>query len=128
LFNSKLKKMVHVVGYKERFSSEGKSFMALILQGGVEIIESANGKLYATARKASVASTFDEETCKILIGQELPGTIEKVECEPYEYTNPNTGEILYLTHRYTFAPDNKDGVNHTVENFIEIPVAESQVM
>lgn len=94
--------MVKIIGYKERTSSEGKTFNALELQGGVEIIHSASGGMYATVRKATVASTFDEETCKGLIGTEIPGTIEKQECEPYEYTVERTGEILTLFHRYVY--------------------------
>ena len=45
------------------------------------------GMYYGTAKKASIPSTFDEETCKSLIGQELDGTIERIECEPYEFAN-----------------------------------------
>lgn len=97
--------MVRVVGFKECSSNEGKSFISLVLQGGIELIHSANGNLYATARKTSVASTFDEETCKSLVGSELPGKIEKVECEPYEYTVQQTGEILILNYRYSFVSE-----------------------
>lgn len=96
--------MVKVISYKERLSNEGKPFMALVLQGGVEIIHSSTGGMYATVRKASVASTFDEETCKNLVGTEIPGTIEKQDCEPYNYTVEKTGEILTLFHRFVYVP------------------------
>lgn len=99
--------MVRIIGVKECVSHDGKTFNALVLQGSVEVIESGSGKLYATARKTSVASTFDEESCKSMIGTELPGTIEKEQCEPYEFTNPQTGEILVLEHRYTYQPEKK---------------------
>ena len=79
--------------------------MALVLQGGVEIIHSASGGMYATVRKATVASTFDEETCKGLVGTEIPGAIEKQECEPYEYTVERTGEVLTLFHRYIYVAE-----------------------
>lgn len=102
--------MVKIVGFKERLSNEGKPFMALILQGGVEIIHSANGGMYATARKASVATTFDEATCQALIGTDLQGSIEKQASEPYEYTVPQTGEVLVLHHRYMFVPEPKQVV------------------
>lgn len=103
----KLNKMARIIGFKECVSHDGNAFNALVIQGGVEVIESGSGKLYATARKTSVATTFDEETCKSLIGTEIPGTIEKQECEPYEYTVEKTGEILVLEHRYTFVPEPK---------------------
>ena len=41
------------------------------------------GKFYATARKASVTSTFNEETAKGLIGTKMPGVIKRVESDPY---------------------------------------------
>ena len=62
--------MVTITGYALRKGQDEKEFFALILQGGIELIHSANGNLYATARKTSVASTFDEETCKSLVGIE----------------------------------------------------------
>lgn len=47
-------------------------------------------------------STFDEETCKSLIGQEIDGTVEKVDCEPYEFTNEETGEVISLDYRWVY--------------------------
>src|SRR5688500_17828490 len=102
IFNLKLFKMVRVIEYKLRFNSEGKPFLSLILQGGIEIVRSANGNIYATAKKASLATTFDEATCKSLVGSELPGQIQKEECEPYQYTVEDTGEVLMLSHRYVY--------------------------
>jgi hypothetical protein len=72
------------------------------LQGGVEIVQSANGSSYLTVRKTSIATTFDEVTAMALIGTELQGSIEKVECEPYEYTIPQTGEVILLSHRWEY--------------------------
>jgi hypothetical protein len=57
--------MVTVSGYAERQSSDGKSFYALILQGDMELVLSEEtGRYYATAKQASITSTFDEPTCK----------------------------------------------------------------
>lgn len=107
--------MVKIVDYKERESADGSPFYALILQGGVEIVESANGRMYATARKTSMVSSFDEATCKMLIGQDIPGSIEKVEVEPYEYTHPVSGEVIFLTHRYEYVHEQaKETVDFTV--------------
>lgn len=113
--------MVRIIGFKESFSNEGKAFNSLVLQGGVEIIHSASGNIYATARKANLASAFDEETCKNLIGTDLAGAIERIDCEPYEYTSPQTGEILVLSHRYTFIPEEKKA---NVELVHEIDLSE----
>ena len=35
----------------------------------------------------------------------MPGSIEKQECEPYEYTVENTGEIITLTHKHMYVPE-----------------------
>lgn len=99
--------MVRIVDFKERVSNDGESFMSLIVMSGVEVLQSQNGNFYATTRKASIPSTFDAETCRSLIGQELPGSIDKVECEAYEYTHPQTSEVLWLNHRYVFIPEQK---------------------
>ncbi len=94
---------VKIVEYKIRMSNEGKPFLALILQGGIEIVKSANGNVYATAKKVSLATTFDESTCKSLLGSEMPGQIVKEACVPYQYTVEETGEVLMLSHRYVYS-------------------------
>ena len=93
---------VKIVDFKLRQSLDGKPFFALILQGGIEIVRSASGNTYATSKSASVPTTFNESICNSLIGSELPGRIEKVETEPYEYTVQETGEVILLTHRYEY--------------------------
>jgi hypothetical protein len=116
--------MVKIIGYKERTSKEGKTFNALELQGCVEIITSARGGMYATARRTSVATTFDAETCQSLIGTEIPGTIEKQDCEPYEYTVEKTGEVLTLFHRYVYLAEPQKAPVYVDEIFPELTYAE----
>ena len=95
--------MVQIVDYAERTSSLGEKFFALILQGSLEMVKSKEtGSYYATAKKASVASTFTEETCNVIMGQEIPGSIQRIPCEPYEFTVPGTGEVLVLEHRWIY--------------------------
>jgi hypothetical protein len=95
--------MVKIIDYKLRQSNDGKQFFALILQGGVEIIKSKEtGGIYATVRKASLATTFDELTCQTLLGTELPGSVEKVKCEPYDYVIERTGEVIRLDYRFEY--------------------------
>jgi hypothetical protein len=97
--------MVKVVDYAQRKNEQGKSFFALILQGGIEMAKSEQtGRFYITAKKTSIPSTFDEVTCQSMIGEELPGKIAKVECEPYEYTIEETGEVVRLSYTYQFIP------------------------
>ena len=116
--------MVRIVDYKERESEDGKVFFALELQGGIELVKSqSTNSFYATARKTSVTSTFNEATCKALIGTELPGRIEKQECESFDYTIADTGEVIELSHRYQYIPDEpseNEGISSsTVDDFLE---------
>ena len=97
--------MVKIIDYSQRSSNDGKEFYALTLQGGIEIVKSSNGSSYVTIRKCSLPTTFDEATCQSLIGQELPGSIQKVDCEAYEYTIEKTGEVIMLTHRFEYMND-----------------------
>jgi hypothetical protein len=95
--------MVTIVDFVKRINRDGKEFNALILQGGIELVKSRETqRWYATAKKASITSTFDNAMCQSLIGQQIPGSVQRVESEPYEFTNKETGEVLTLTHRWVF--------------------------
>ncbi len=98
--------MVRIIGYQQRENEDGTSFFVLELQGGIEMLLSKEtGQFYATAKKAYVTSTFDEVTCKALVGSEIPGSISKKEVEPYTYVVRETGEELVLTHRWVYVPE-----------------------
>ena len=98
--------MVRIVNYQKRQTEEGKPFFVLEIQSGIEMVLSTKtGQYYATAKKANISSTFDEETCKALLGTDMPGNITKIDSDPYEYTIRDTGEIIMLTHRYVYQPD-----------------------
>jgi hypothetical protein len=100
--------MVTIIDYRVHQNSEGKPFCSLLLQGELELVKSSQtGRFYATARKASMTSTFNEVMCKQLIGKELPGGIIKEQSEPYEYTLPESGEKIMLEHRYVYVPEPK---------------------
>ena len=95
--------MVQIVDYAKRQNAEGEEFFALILQGSLEMVKSKeSGNYYATAKRASVTSTFTEEVCKKLLGTEIPGSIKRVPSEPYEYAIPDTGEVITLEHRWVY--------------------------
>lgn len=98
--------MVTVIGFALRQSNEGKEFVSLQLQGELEMVQSLNsGKFYATARRCSISSTFDEATAKQLIGSKYPGSIVRIQCEEYDYKLPETGQILKLAHCYQYSPE-----------------------
>src|ERR1019366_9504862 len=97
--------MVTITGYRIA-KKDDKTFIALELQGDIEMVQSLEtGNFYATARKASVTSTFSEDTAKGLIGTKMPGVIKRVASDPYDYTVVETGEVIKLAHKYEFQPE-----------------------
>jgi hypothetical protein len=97
--------MVKVIDYQLRKADDGREFFSLTIQGGAEMVLSeGTGNYYVTAKKASVTCTFDEKTCSMLLGKDLPGSIQKVNCDPYDFVVPNTAEVIRLTHRYVYYP------------------------
>lgn len=111
--------MVTIVDYKTYQKEDGTTFHTLVVQGGLEAVKSTQtNRTYLTVRTARVSCTFNEETCKSLIGNQIPGQIKKVSVEPYQYAVPDTGEIITLTHSYDFVSD-EDAVKeeHLVDSF-----------
>ncbi len=95
--------MVKIINYAKRTNVEGESFYALILQGGITLVQSkTTGQFYATAKKTSITSTFDEDTCKGLIGTKIEGEIVKVKSEPFMFTIEQTGEEISIDYRWQF--------------------------
>jgi len=98
--------MVKVIAWKPAQNKEGKDFISIQLQGGIEAIQSQQtGKMYLTARTAWIPSTFDVPTAIDLVGSTLPGEIRKVHCEPYDYTVKETGEVIQLTYTFEYLPE-----------------------
>lgn len=102
----KLKTMVRIINYKERDKEDGTTFFVLELQGGIEMVKSKEtGKFYATAKRAYIPSTFDEQTCSALVGSEMEGKIIKEDCDSFTYTVKETGEEITLSHRWAYTSD-----------------------
>jgi hypothetical protein len=100
-----IKDMVTIINYAKRTNEEGKPFFALILQGGIHMMQSKkSGQYYATAKKASIPSTFDEDFCKSVVGSKLHGEIIKEKSDPYQYRIDGTEETITLTYRWKFKP------------------------
>ena len=95
--------MVTVTEVKAAKNSNGEEFFGLIVQSGAIAVKSKEtGRVYLTAKRAFISTTFNEQTASSLIGEKLEGTIRKVQCEPYDYTVEETGEIIELSHRWEF--------------------------
>ncbi len=113
--------MIVIKDFKTIKKEDGESFNTLIVQGGVEPVKSQKtGKLYFTARKATVPTTFDQETCKSVIGTSFEGEIKKVMCDPYKYLIKDTGEEIELKHRWEFIDNNLDLIEKQVVSDSEI--------
>jgi hypothetical protein len=98
--------MVTITNYKERTKEDGSVFFVLEIQGGVELVQSqSTGNYYATAKRTFIPTTFDEPMCISVIGEKMKGSILKEQCEPYEYTVKETGEVLILTHKWVYSPE-----------------------
>lgn len=98
--------MVKITGYKQFERENGEKFFVLQLMGKPEIVKSLNtGKPYMTTRRATMSCTFDEDTCKSLIGETFVGSIRRVACEPYEFVAPQTGEVIKLDFRYEYCEE-----------------------
>ena len=113
MFNSKFLKMVRIINYKKRQAEDGREFFVLEISGGIEMVQSKEtGQFYATSKKSSIPSIFDEETCIALIGTEIPGQVVRQEVDPYPYTVRETGEEILLTHRWVYIQEDAHPVSN----------------
>jgi hypothetical protein len=99
--------MVTIVGLEKRKNkTKNEEFKVMILQGAIEVATSkTTGKPYLTARKTSIPCTFSDKFAETLVGQSLPGTIERKECTPYEFIIPNTKKKVTLSHTFQYSPN-----------------------
>jgi hypothetical protein len=105
--------MVKVISAVLREGPKGP-FVSLELMGDLELVQSQNtGRFYATAKRCSIGSTFSLETAKGLVGQQLPGSINRVACDPYLYTLPEGGQTITLSHSYAYVPEVQNAVETT---------------
>ena len=119
--------MVTIVDHAQRANSEGEDFFALIVESGLEAVKSQEtGKTYFTKKKASVPSTFTENECKALIGEQLPGSVKRVECDPYEITDEETGEVIKLTHRWEYFQEGESPEEAVQHDKVQQPIEKKQ--
>jgi hypothetical protein len=98
--------MVQIIGVEKRKNKDDEDFNVLIIQGDVEaVISQQTGKPYLTARRTSIPCTFEDDFAKSLVGKELPGEIQRVECEVYVYEIPGTKQKIKLTHTYVYSAE-----------------------
>jgi hypothetical protein len=98
--------MVTIIGLEKKTNLKSKeSYLVLLVQGSAEVLTSkASGRAYISSRRASVPCALSDVQAKALIGQKLPGSIEKVACAPFEVKLP-TGKKLKISETYQFRPE-----------------------
>lgn len=108
--------MVTVTAFQPRTSQEGREFFSLELTSDdlEMVISQQTGRFYATAYRCWITSTFTKATCQKMVGKTLPGTIIRSECESYEFTIPETGEVITRTHCYEYCPIEQRSMEQTV--------------
>jgi len=120
--------MVTVIDSAERQRKDGTTFVALILLGGLSLVQSQNtGNFYATVKQCSIPSTFDEETAKGRIGERVPGNVVKKPCDPYEWTNKESGKVLELSHRWVYLPEGATLEEAIFEGDPEVTLADKKL-
>jgi hypothetical protein len=98
--------MVQVKAIHERMNKEDKPFITLELTGDIELVQSQEtGRFYATARRCFISSTFTKEQAEQFVGTKMPGNIVREACDSYDFTIPETSEVIGLSHRWTYQPE-----------------------
>jgi hypothetical protein len=112
--------MVTITDYQTKKNQRGEQFVVLNLISDVVMEQSTNtGNWFANTYKANIVASFDEETAKLMIGKQLPGSIIKKECEPYEYVIKSTGKKKILTHTFEYVENGKNVYNDSRPLFDE---------
>ena len=78
--------MVQIIAFEKKENSRTKqNYSVLVLQGEPEVlISKSSGRPYISARKTTIPCALEEKQALALVGKELPGTIERVSCTPFE--------------------------------------------
>lgn len=98
--------MVTITNFKEVQTADGREFVSIELQSEPKLVQSpTTGNFYLTVNKTRVTTALPVDVCKTLIGQTLPGTVEKIQVEPYEVVNKETGEVKTFHHIFVYTPD-----------------------
>ena len=97
--------MVQIVAFQKKENSRTKeSYSVLVLQGDPEVlISKSSGRPYISAKKTTIPCALEENQAQALIGKELPGSIERVSCTPFQLTLAN-GKKLKINSAFQYMP------------------------
>lgn len=108
--------MVTVKSYVSRTGDDDEQYILLELEGDMDLVKSnKTNRYYATVRSCKIFSTFDEQTAQRMVGKQIPGEIVRKQCEPYDFTVPETGEVIKLAHSWDYDPEGNSVLSKTVE-------------
>jgi len=98
--------MVTITDVVKTIKKDGETLISIVAQGGIEpVVSKTTGRVYMTARKTRIPCTFTYEAAKAMIGQQMPGSIRRVECDPYSMKLPGSGKAIKLNFTYVYDPD-----------------------
>ncbi|MBK7882302.1 MAG: hypothetical protein IPJ83_17350 [Saprospiraceae bacterium] len=63
------------------------------------------GNFYATAKKCTITSTLSKQFAAEMVGKQTLRRIVRRIVEAYDYLVPETGEIVEMSHRWTYVPE-----------------------
>ena len=96
--------MVQIIGFEKKQSKNKESYAVLILAGEPEVmISKSSGRPYISAKKTTIPCALEENQAQALIGKELPGSIERVSCTPFQLTLAN-GKKLKINSAFQYMP------------------------
>ena len=97
---------VTIIGLEKKKNLKSQEiYSVLVLQGNAEVLKSkVTSRPYVSARKTTIPCALDDVLAKSLIGQSLPGSIEKVACTPFEVKLP-TGKKVKISEKFQYFPD-----------------------
>lgn len=98
--------MVKIIGSETKVNPKTKEqYNVIVLMGNVEVLKSkATGKPYLTSKRVIMPTTLTSEQAADLVGTNLPGDIEKVDCPEYEIKMPNSKKVVKITHTFQYSP------------------------
>lgn len=116
--------MITVVSFNRRKRKDGETFLTLTITGGLELVQSqSTGNWRGVVRKCEIPCSFDETIAQTIVGTQLPGTIVRVQSDPYVLTDKNTGEAITLSHRWRYQPE---GASVPVDDLVLDDIEEEQ--
>lgn len=82
--------------------TDGREFLSLTICGDLDIITTKTGNQSLVAMKCNISSNLPISMADSLIGKTIEGTVVKVPCAAYSWTNPRTAEVVELSHTYRY--------------------------